>query len=653
MTKADATSVPVPQPGPRSFVFADAIALIVALTAVAVWRALPDGVNHAKLLILIPGSLAVLPFAAVRLARLWQSHAIRWPQVSVILAAAALPVWGVVSMIATGAPWPESVIGAWGRNAGLLTLVAVASLLIGAATFSAREIRRLIPWLMALAAVEVVIGAMQWVGWNPVPGIDYGQATVMGTFGNANFAAGYFTILICLLLTRVLARGVSAFQRWMSAVLVVALAVLLVGTQAAQAAGAGLAGLAVAFVAFTIAYRGRFRRLGLAVSALVVAVGVLAVAASVAGRGPLARFWADSGFEIRVEYWKATIATFSHLPFFGTGPDGLKRYMGEFRPDSYVVLLGEENKLDAAHNIALQVAATLGTVGLGLWLVVFVGAVVLLTRRLILGPVSSPVLAAGISGALAAYLVQGMVSIDMLPLICLGWVLAGVSIAYSRSEVSGAQIVDAPQFVVGATPRVSNPRSRRAVAAESTDDAQSSRELAVTWLIAAVLALSSLGLLYTHMQVASKATGRVDPEYALRAMTDPLTPCPSRNGLAQAAMTTIPADELIGVMQEATTVDPRCGFLIHYQSELAINTGDLDLADESTLVGVELDPLLPASWVLRGLVQVAKGDVQGAQASLAEGERVAALSPAEGTGESQVAVLRDRLAQVGALPGAE
>ena len=84
--------------------------------------------------------------------------------------------------------------------------------------------------------------------------------------------------------------------------------------------------------------------------------------------------------------------------------------------------------------------------------------------------------------------------------------------------------------------------------------------------------------------------------------------------------------------------------MIHFQSELAINTGDLQLAGESTLQGIQYDPLLPVSWILRGLLLLQQGDIAGARQALAEAERVAALSPGEGAAESQVAVLRDQIA---------
>ena len=210
----------------------------------------------------------------------------------------------------------------------------------------------------------------------------------------------------------------------------------MLGTGASQAIGAGLAGVAVFIIAFALAYRGRFRTVGLIGAAGLTVAAVAGVVASAFGVGPLARLWADTGFTIRIEYWKGTLATFEALPIFGTGPDGLKRIMGQYRPESYVALLGEENKLDAAHNIVLHFAATIGVVGAFAWLIVMIGALVLLAHRVVRGPVASPALAAAITGAFVAYLVQGMVSIDMLPLIAIGWTLAGIALAYSMPDVS-------------------------------------------------------------------------------------------------------------------------------------------------------------------------------------------------------------------------
>ena len=131
-------------------------------------------------------------------------------------------------------------------------------------------------------------------------------------------------------------------------------------------------------------------------------------------------------------YWASAINIMNALPIFGTGPDSFARYVAEYRPESYVELLGPVLRVSAAHNIALQFGATLGILGLLLWLVIMGSLVVLLLLRAARAQIAPVMLVVGVGGAWTAYIVQGMVSIDMLPLLALGWLVTGLLVASLR-----------------------------------------------------------------------------------------------------------------------------------------------------------------------------------------------------------------------------
>ena len=633
----------------RRIGLADLVGLVVALVGVSFWTSFPDPVNHSKLIVLVLGGAVIAPFAVARW--VWGWHTLRTRLFAHLLIggiAVGFLVWAVISAIGSGAPLYDSLFGAWGRNDGLLALFAVVAIFLAAITFSRTEVHRVVTWLLAAATVQVIVGVMQVLGWEAVPQ-RYGdfRDDVTGTLVNTNFAAGYFAILIALALGRLFTKDSSAFQRVWSGSIFIALIYLLTMTKATQAYAAGAAGIAVFIIIFAIAYRGTGRKFALAGAGVVVVAGVAGLVSSFTGRGPVAALWADSGFETRVEYWKASWATFTNLPVFGTGPSGLKRIMGEYRPESYVELLGHENKLDAAHNLALQFAATLGTVGVILWLIIMIGAAVLLVRRCILGTVVSPVLVASVAGAFSAYLVQGFVSIDMLPLLAIGWLLAGMSVALSRNESQfGNQAIGvrSAELIDGVSAHA-HPRSEKVRMLNVESENQGSRNLAMGIATgASVLLVAITGtLLYQYVNVASQTIGRVDPVFAQTAIADPLVSCQSRNGLAQALVATQAAADALPVIKRGVEIDPRCGFMIHFQSELAINSGDLDTAGQSTLDGITYDPLLPAAWVLRGVYHLAMNDLPAAEADLAEAERVLALSPGQESTEGQVQILRSQV----------
>ena len=110
-------------------------------------------------------------------------------------------------------------------------------------------------------------------------------------------------------------------------------------------------------------------------------------------------------------------------------------------------------------------------------------------------------------------------------------------------------------------------------------------------------------------------------------VTSPLSPCPLRIQTTQQIIQQVPADVSVPTTYAATAIDPRCAPMINFQSELALQAGDLQLADSSSLAGTEYDPLLDLAWILRARYLVAVGDPAGAQRALDEALRVQALYP--------------------------
>jgi tetratricopeptide (TPR) repeat protein len=116
-------------------------------------------------------------------------------------------------------------------------------------------------------------------------------------------------------------------------------------------------------------------------------------------------------------------------------------------------------------------------------------------------------------------------------------------------------------------------------------------------------------------------------EAAVGFVTNPLSPCPLRIQTTQQLIQQVPADVSVPTTYDALAVDPRCAPMINFASDLAIQSGELERADSLTLEGIEFDPLLDLSWILRARYLLAAGDVNGAQAALDEAVRVQSLYP--------------------------
>jgi len=359
---------------------------------------------------------------------------------------------------------------------------------------------------------------------------------------------------------------------------------------------------------------------GLAASGVVVVLGGVLLVMSFFAVGPLARLWAERTFDIRQQYWQSAINIMNGLPVFGTGPDGFSRYVAEFRPESYVELLGPTLRVSAAHNIALQFGAVLGYVGLILWIVIFLGTGVALLARIVKAPVGSIGLTASVAGAFTAYVIQGMVSIDMLPLLATGWLVAGLALALAREPL--------PQPPPDPTEAPAKTRKAKAAAVSRTPKAYDQPSTPV-WVpvTGGVLALGAAILVGSQIGLTNQVQSISSQEQALSFISNPMTHCVLRVQVTQQVIQQLPAEVSVPATLEATDLDRRCPPMINFASDVLVQQQSLEEAATYTAEGVEFDPLLDLAWVLRSRYFLGIGDIPAAEVAAAEAGRVAALYP--------------------------
>ena len=597
----------------RRFGLPDVLGITAVLVAIVWIPGAADPLTYAKLLVLAAGGLAAVPAVVLRWGALGRPM---WLVSVPIVAAAALIIWGIVSGIGSGAPSWNTLFGWWGRGDGWLAWLGALVLLLGATTLASREVARTVTWLLGGAALVAVIGLMQVAGVD-IPEGAGGQ--VSGTMGNTNFAAGYFAIIAVLALGRALTQA-ALWQRIWGGVLFVILAFLAWQTDSVQGPAATAAGVVALGVSYSLLYRGRFRVAGLAASGVVIVLGGVLLVMSFFAVGPLARLWAERTFDIRQQYWQSAINIMNGLPVFGTGPDGFSRYVAEFRPESYVELLGPTLRVSAAHNVALQFGAVLGYVGLILWIVVFLGTGVALLARIVKAPVGSIGLTASVAGAFTAYVIQGMVSIDMLPLLATGWLVAGLALAVAREPL--------PQ--PARDPAEAPPKTRKAkAAAVSRTPKAYDQPSTPVWVpvTGGVLALGAAILVGSQIGLTNQVQSISSQEQALSFISNPMTPCVLRVQVTQQVIQQLPAEVSVPATVEATNLDRRCPPMINFASDVLVQQQQWDAAGPLTLEAIEFDPLLDLAWVLRSRYFLGIGDIPAAEAAAAEARRVAALYP--------------------------
>jgi O-antigen ligase len=550
-----------------------------------------------RMVILAALGIGILPYALVR----WLSIPAKPTATQGAVGGfVAFALWAAVSAIGSGAPLALSIFGWWGRDVGLLTIWGALGLLIAAVTLSARQILQALSWALLGAAVVALIGLLQLAGLRIAEGVG-GIVTL--NMGNANFAAAYAGITASLAAGMALRPSLEPWWRAAVGVLAVVLVALSLATGSLQGPLTALLGI---WIVLGLSARLRPSTLARRLSLTWIAVSgllVLLVLASFAGLGPIASIWREDTIAIRVEYWRTSFAVTEGLPLFGSGPDGFARYLGEFRPESYVEILGPANNVSAAHNIALNWAATLGLPALLLWMAA-VGAVLWLVVRKAIAPSREgrSVLLPGIAGAFVAYLAQGMVSIDMIPLMSLGWVLAGMMIALACTPDDA----DSPRFAPA-----------------------TARSSGVTLTLAAGAAVAVIAGVSASVQVLKTDGIRSadSPEAAISFMTDSLVPCDARREVTEQVLKQLPIEQSVDATIRATRLDPRCPYMVNLEADATIKVRAMAEATVATAEGVAFDPLYDVSWVLKARRELILGQVEAARTSAAEAERVQSLYP--------------------------
>lgn len=592
----------------KRFGLSDALGFVGALVAVAWLPNSFDPMTPAKLLVLAAGGACVAPAVVVR----WRSMGRpMWPVMIPCVAVVMLVLWGAISWIATAAPFWDALFGWWGRGDGWLAWLSSALLLLGAVTLSTREVQRTITWLLGGATVVVIIGMLQVAGVSIAPG---NGGPVVGLMGNTNFAAGYFAILALLALGRALT-PVPLWHRLWAGVLFLSLAFLAWATTALQGPAALAAGVVAFVIAYGLLYRGPHRKAGLIAVGALVLLCLVALVLSLVAVGPIASLWRDSGFVGRQMHWGSGLRILAGEPWFGTGPGGFTRYVSEYRPESYLQARGPFVRISASHNIALQFGAVLGFPGLILWLLAFLGTAFALTMRIVRAPVISIGLTASVAAAFTTFLVQGMVSIDMLPLLATGWLIAGLALACARE----------PMTVSGSIARRS--ASSTDLPPESSGNLERSSTARWIPVVGGIAGIAVAIVVGTQVSLSHRLWLGLSPDQMLTVVTDPKTPCLVRSQIAQQLPLALSPGISSAAIMQSTEIDRRCPPMIMFAAQVAVSERILPLAGTYTADAVAFDPLLDSAWVMRGRYFLGAGDIPAAEAAAAEARRVLALYP--------------------------
>ncbi|MCW2680493.1 MAG: hypothetical protein JWM62_1894, partial [Frankiales bacterium] len=437
------------------------LATAIVSTAVLFTAQAADPVNIPKLTALVLCAIAVVGGCAVRAIR---TRVLQLPWG--LPAVAGLVLLAAFGVAALSAPvFGNAVLGAYGRNSGLLAYSSALVLFLVGLRVLDRPGTRVVLYALILAGwFTAGYGLLQYVGVDSVAWNNPFNP-IIASLGNPNFAAAYVAICApaaawgalssrCTLPWRLLSGGIAVLCL---------LAALL--SDAAQGPLAAAPGLAVLALAWLLDREAAVRRVGLAALGLLTALGTALLVAGLAGAGPAAAVFRDAGSRARGHYWEGALTMWRDHPVLGVGLDAYGGFWRTARSIEGTRALGGDDFSDAAHSVPLHLLATGGLV-LALAYLLFVGVVAFALvqglrqlrgeERLLLG---------ALGGCWAAYQVQSLVSIDQVPLIVTQYVLgAAVVVAAGHSRLREVRLPGA--LPPPEPPQGGSPRKRRAMSLE-------------------------------------------------------------------------------------------------------------------------------------------------------------------------------------------
>ncbi len=338
------------------------------------------------------------------------------------------------------------LVSLWGdplRHEGTLVLLAYAAIAAAAARLPPPRATALVQVMVVAAALVAAYGIAQYFGIDPVlrDRSHAGAAWIraFGTTGGPNWLGGYLVMILAVTLALVLgaarpwtAGGWAAVlgvihtallctlgrAAWISAAVAVGtlfalLALRRIPIAPRRAAGA-LAILTVVTVAFFLPH-GPFARNGLPAPGAVRAK-TLALESSVSDIRT-----------VRLRLWRLTLPLVAARPLLGYGPETFRMIFPQIWPEEWQRIYGTRPFIiDKAHNQILDLAMSIGVIGVAGYLWTFGGMWRAGWRRMTSLPPHRALLVAGALAGALGYLLQIETHFSVVSVAPVYWCLVGI-----------------------------------------------------------------------------------------------------------------------------------------------------------------------------------------------------------------------------------
>ena len=356
--------------------------------------------------------------------------------------------WAVLASINSNRGTIEILFGVTGRNTGLLTYLALLSLMLFAVIMKNNtSTPNLILTLLYCGLISAIYGLIQSFGIDPFNWINP-YSPVFGFFGNPNFQASFMGISATAALAYCLQK--SKWNLWRTIWLAyIALSLYVIYASKSQQGYLVFVTGASVVIYLWIKSFNKLSKLK-PIYLFICLIGVVVVILDILQKSPWQSVLYKPSVTFRGDFWRAGWQITQGNPIFGVGLDGYRDSYRLYR-DQISAQRNPTVMVDSAHNVFLDISSGGGfpllLIYCGLVLLVLISIVRVIRREK-----DFNFAFAGVAGAWVAYLAQSVISINQIGLAIWGWVLSGVIIGY---EIKTRNIAPSAIIRTPATERVS------------------------------------------------------------------------------------------------------------------------------------------------------------------------------------------------------
>jgi O-antigen ligase len=400
------------------------------VTIVVFTQSVTDPVNVTKLFVL--GALAFATAGAAL--RTFNSQFIKVNRVPLVPLAAFL-VFSISALIASKAPFAQSLYGVYGRNNGFLLYLLLGLIFISTLTITNQQLFRKFLVALSIAGVVNILYALWVMAFGDFVGWSNQYGNLLGTLGNPNFVGSFFGMFSALLFAVSSSKGESRNLRIGALVLLPLVFLGIIDSNAVQGKVLFIAGAGIVLF-FWI--RDHFSSKWFSLTYLgLAAIGFIVSLFGTLQKGPLAGLLYKETVSLRGEYWHAGWITGLTNPIFGVGFDSYGDWYRRSRRESALTLPGINTVTNTAHNVYLDIFASGGWPLLISYILLVVVVVISIVRFTVRNRKFDSIFV-GLTSVWVCYQLQSTISINQIGLAVWGWAFGAAIIAYEINDSRNA-----------------------------------------------------------------------------------------------------------------------------------------------------------------------------------------------------------------------